>query len=63
MKSPTAKLGYTAAGMTVVAAMLVPFPLIGLLAKGITKLGLHVDEMYPGGPTARTIPAQGYSIV
>jgi hypothetical protein len=62
MKSPTAKLGYTAAGMTVVVAMLVPFLLIGLFAKGVTRLGLHVDEMYSGGPTARTIQAQGYTI-
>ena len=40
MKSPTAKLGYTAAGMTVVVAMLVPFLLMGLFAKGFTKLGI-----------------------
>jgi hypothetical protein len=62
MRSPTAKLGYTAAGMTVLAAILVPFLLIGLFAKGFTKLGLHVDEMYSGGPTVRTIQAQGYTI-
>ncbi len=62
MKWPTSKLGYTAAGMTVVAAMLVPFLLMGLFAKGFTKLGLHVDEMYSGGPTVRTIQADGYTI-
>ena len=62
MKWPTSKLGYTAAGMTVLAAVLVPFLLMGLFTKGFTKLGLHVDEMYSGGPTVRTIQADGYTI-
>jgi hypothetical protein len=62
MKWLRAKLGYTAAGLTVVAAMLVPFLLMGLFAKGFTKLGLHVDEMYSGGPTVRTVQEQGYTI-
>jgi hypothetical protein len=63
MKWPTSKLGYTAAGMTVLAAVLVPFLLMGLFTKGFTKLGLHVDEMYSGGPTVRTIQADGYTVV
>lgn len=62
MKWPTSKLGYTAAGMTVLAAVLVPFLLFGLFTKGFTKLGLHVDEMYSGGPTVRTIKENGYTI-
>ena len=62
MKWPTSKLGYTAAGMTVLAAVLVPFLLMGLFTKGFTKLGLHVDEMYSGGPTVRTIQENGYTI-
>ena len=62
MKWPTSKLGYTAAGMTVLAAMLVPFLLMGLFTKGFTKLGLHVDEMYSGGPAGRTIQADGYTV-
>ncbi|MGA2299982.1 MAG: hypothetical protein ABSG77_04705 [Candidatus Acidiferrum sp.] len=62
MKWPTSKLGYTAAGMTVVVAMLVPFLLFGLFTKGFTKLGLRVDEMYSGGPTVRTIQADGYTV-
>jgi len=62
MKWPTAKLGYTAAGMTVLAAALAPFLLMGMFAKGFTKLGLHVDEMYSGGPIVRTIQAEGYTI-
>jgi len=62
MKWPTPKLGYTAAGMTVLAAVLTPFLLMGLFTKGFTKLGLHVDEMYSGGPTVRTIQDDGYTV-
>jgi hypothetical protein len=62
MKWPSSKLGYTAAGMTVLAAVLVPFLLMGLFTKGFTKLGLHVDEMYSGGPTVRTIQEDGYTV-
>lgn len=62
MKSLTAKLGYMAAGMTVITAVLVPFLLMGRFARGFTRLGLHVDEMYSGGPTLRTIQKQGYTI-
>jgi len=57
-----AKLGYTAAGMTVFAALLVPFLLYGLFTKGFAALGLHVDEMYSGGPKVRTVQTAGYSI-
>jgi hypothetical protein len=62
MKWPSSKLGYTVAGMTVLAAVLVPFVLMGLFTKGFTKLGLHVDEMYSGGPTVRTIQEDGYTV-
>ncbi len=57
-----AKLGYTAAGMTVFAAVLVPFLLMGAFTKGFASLGLHVDEVFSGGPTVRTIQAAGYTI-
>ena len=59
---PRAKLGYTAAGMTVFAALLVPFLLFGLFTKGFAALGLHVDEMYSGGPKMRTVQTSAYSI-
>jgi hypothetical protein len=61
-KKTTSKLGYTGAGLTVSAAVLVPFVLLGLFTKGFSNLGLHVDEMYSGGPTVRTIQASGYTI-
>jgi hypothetical protein len=57
-----AKLGYTAAGLTVLASLLTPFLLMGLFAKGIVALGLHVDEMYSGGPKVRTFEHGAYSI-
>jgi hypothetical protein len=62
MKSPAAKLGYTAAGLTVFAAVLVPFFFYGLFTKGFSSLSLHVDEVYSGGPTIRTIQQAGYAI-
>jgi len=56
------KLGFTAAGLTMLAAALVPFVLWGAFTKGFSSLGLHVDEMYTGGPKIRTIQAAGYTI-
>jgi hypothetical protein len=55
-------LGYTAAGATVLAALLTPFLLMGIFSKGFIALGFHVDEMYSGGPKVRTIPMGAYSI-
>jgi hypothetical protein len=57
-----AKLGYSAAGLTVLAAVLTPFLLMGLFTKGFAALGLHVDEVYSGGPKVRTIKTAAYSI-
>jgi hypothetical protein len=62
MKLPTSKLGYVAAGATVFAAVLVPFLLMNGFSKGFANLGLHVDEVYSGGPKARSVPMNGYSI-
>jgi hypothetical protein len=62
MQIPTQKLGYTAAGFTLFAAVLVPFFLYGVFTKGFSSLGLRVDEMYSGGPKVRTIGRAGYSI-
>ena len=62
MQNLTSKLGYTGAGLTLFAAVLAPFLLYGLFTKGFSSLGLHVDEMYSGGPTVRTVQAAGYTI-
>jgi hypothetical protein len=56
------KLGYMAATLTIVAALLAPFVLYGAIAKGVAALGLHVDEVYSGGPTASTIQQGTYKI-
>ena len=57
-----AKLGYIAAGLTVLAALLAPFFLYGVFTKGFSNLGLHIDEVYSGGPRVRTVQAAGYII-
>ena len=57
-----AKLAYTAAGLTVLAALLVPFLLMGLFTRTFAAMGLHVDEMYSGGPAVRTVQSGAYSI-
>jgi hypothetical protein len=57
-----AKLGYTGAVVTVFAAVLVPFVLYGQFSKAFASLGLHVDEMYSGGPKVRTVQLSGYTI-
>jgi hypothetical protein len=62
MQKLKAKLGYTAAGLTVFAAVLAPFVLYGLFTKGFASLGVRVDEMYSGGPIVRTVQMGGYAI-
>ena len=57
-----ARLGYTAAVLTMVAAILTPFVLFKSITKGVVALGLHVDEIYSGGPKVRTIEREAYSI-
>jgi len=57
-----ATLGYTAAAITVLIALLTPFLLMGLFSKGFVALGFHVDEMYSGGPKVRAIHMGAYSI-
>jgi hypothetical protein len=57
-----AKLGYMAAALTMVAALLAPFVLYGSITKGVAALGLHVDEIYSGGPKVRTIQLGAYNI-
>ena len=44
------------------AAVLAPFLLMGLFTKGFAALGLHIDEMYSGGPKLRTVHLAAYSI-
>jgi hypothetical protein len=55
-------LGYTAAALTLLVALLTPFLLMGLFSKGVAALPLHVDEMYSGGPKVRAISMGAYTI-
>lgn len=55
-------LGYTGAGATVLLAAISPFLLYPAFHKGFTHMGLHVDEVYSGGPKVRTIQSGSYSI-
>ena len=57
-----ATLGYTAAAMTVLVAILTPFLFLNLFASGVSALGLHVDEVYSGGPRVRAVQMGTYSI-
>lgn len=57
-----AKLGYTAATLTMLAALLTPFLLMDTFAKGFAALGLHVDEVYSGGAKLRTVQNGSHSI-
>jgi hypothetical protein len=55
-------LGYAGAGLTIVAAALIPFLLIGLFTRGVAATGVHVDEFYSGGAVVRTIDRGAYKI-
>jgi hypothetical protein len=55
-------LGYTAATLTVLAALLTPFVFYGLFTNSVAALPLHVDEVYSGGPKVRTVQMGAYSI-
>jgi hypothetical protein len=59
---PRAWLGYAGAVATVVLAVLVPFVLMGTFTRVFAEMGLHVDEIYSGGPRVRSIQAAGYTI-
>jgi hypothetical protein len=56
-------LGYVAAALTVVAAVLTPFVLFGWFTRAAAAVDVHVDESYSGGETAFTITRPGYRIV
>jgi len=62
MSRITSFLGYTAAAMTIAAAVLTPFVLYGWLADGVAALGLRTDPAYSGGDVAYTIEKGAYAI-
>lgn len=56
-------LAYTAATLTVVAAVLTPFLLMNWFTRGVAALGVRVDPVYSGGEAAYTVTTPGYRIV
>ncbi len=54
-------LGYSAAALTIAVAIFVP-ALHLFFADKVNALGLHVDDMYGGGPVVRTIDKGAYKI-
>jgi hypothetical protein len=62
MTRVTSALGYTAAVLTLVAAILTPFVLTGAFTKGVAALGLQVDPVYLGGREVRSVSTNGYRI-
>jgi hypothetical protein len=56
-------LAYTAAALTIAAAVLSPFLLFGWFTGAVAALHLHVDETYSGGQPAFTIERPGYRIL
>jgi len=56
-------LGYSAAALTLVAAVLTPFLLLDVFQRGVAGLGLRVDPVYGGGDEVRSLTRGGYRIV
>lgn len=62
MAASKAILGYTAAGLTMAAALLTPFLLMGTFSNAVAHAGLRVDEKYSGGAVVRTLDRASYKI-
>ncbi len=62
MKRLVPLLAYTAAALTVVAAILTPFVLMPAFTRGVAALGLRTDPVYSGGDLAFSIPRAGYRL-
>ena len=63
MQRLTSVLGYTAAGLTVIAAVLTPLLLINLFTRGVAATGVRIDPMYTGGEPEHRITKSGYEVV
>ena len=55
-------LGYTAAALTVAAAVLLPFLLMHFFTRGVAATGLRIDPVYTGGEVVREIARDGYRV-
>lgn len=55
-------LGHLAAALTIAAAALTPFLLIGLFTRGVAATGVRVDPFYSGPPARFSLDRPGYRI-
>jgi hypothetical protein len=62
MKRLKSILGYTAAALTVAAAVLTPFLLFEFFTKRVAATGVRVDPAYTGGEIARETARAGYRV-
>ena len=56
-------LGYTAAALTVIAAVLIPFLLMNVFTRGVAATGVRIDPSFTGGEPVRTVQQAGYQVV
>ena len=63
MKRLRAVLGYSAAVLTIAAAVVGPLFWFGVFTRAASGTSLRIDPMYTGGEPARTIARAGYQIV
>jgi len=56
-------LGYSAAGLTVLASILTPFLLMNVFSRGVGATGVRIDPVYSGGDPERVIDKGSYQIV
>ncbi|MEK7407419.1 MAG: hypothetical protein AAB225_20270 [Acidobacteriota bacterium] len=62
MKRLRPVLGYTAAGLTILAAVLTPFLLIELFTRGVAATGVEVDPAWVGGKPSHVITRGAYRV-
>jgi hypothetical protein len=55
-------LGYAAAGLTILGAVLIPFVLIGLFTRGVASTGVRIDPVFSGGALVRTLDKGAYRV-
>ena len=62
MKRALPVLGYTAAALTVVAAILVPFVFLDLFTRAFASTGVRIDPSYSGGDPNYVIDHGAYKV-
>src|SRR5512146_2534464 len=63
MRKLKSALGYTAAVLTLIAAVLIPFLLMDVFTRGVAATRLRIDPAYSGGEASHTLNRGAYRIV